>query len=312
MEDTINLGSWTVAAGLRWDHYQLVVNQNAVSPRVSVSRYFQKAGLVTHFSYDRIFQSPSFENILLSSSINTLALFGSAQAPVLPSHGNYYEGGITKGFYDKLRLDANVYRRDTNNYPDDNQLLNTPLSLPIAFRKAIIYGAEAKIEVPRWWHFSGWASYSYQLGNNWWPETGGLFFTGLPTTGHFPDSQDQRNFLRARGIYHIIPRLWIAVGAEFDSGLPFDTNYSYAENVALYGQVLVNQLNFSRGRILPHDSENVSIGYDLYQKEERSVRLQADCNDVGNRMQVLDFGGLLSANAIGPSRSFALRLTANF
>jgi len=312
VEDTIHLGSWTVAAGLRWDHYQLVVNQNAVSPRVSGSRYFHKDGLLAHISYDRIFQTPSFENILLSSSINTFGLFGSGQAPVLPSHGDYYEGGITKGFFDKLRLDANVYRRDTTNYPDDNQLLNTPLSLPIAFDKAVIYGAEAKIEVPHWWHFSGWASYSYQLGNNWWPETGGLFFTGLPTTGHFPDSQDQRNFLRARVRYQIVPRLWMAVGAEFDSGLPFDTAYSLAENVALYGQFLVNQLNFNRGRILPHGSESVSIGYDLYQKEQRSVRLQADCNNVGNRMQVLDFGGLLSANAIGPARTVAVRLTTNF
>jgi Carboxypeptidase regulatory-like domain len=312
VQDTINLGNWTVAAGLRWDHYQLVVNQNAVSPRVSGSRYFHKANLLAHISYDRIFQTPSFENILLSSSTQVLLLLGSAQAPVLPSHGDYYEGGITKGFLDKLRLDANVYRRDTTNYPDDNQLLNTPLSLPIAFRKAVIYGAEAKIEVPHWWHFSGWASYSYQLGNNWWPETGGLFFAGLPTTGHFPDSQDQRNFLRARGVYQIIPRLWMALGVEFNSGLPFITNYSYAENVSLYGPALVDQLNFTRGRILPHWSENVSVGYDFYQKEERSLGLQADCNDLSNRMQVLDFGGLLSANAIGPARSCMVRVTAKF
>ncbi len=312
VEDTINLGSWTVAAGLRWDHYELLVNQNAVSPRVSVSHYFRKAGLLAHVSYDRIFQTPSFENILLSSSAEGLAIVGSSQAPVLPSHGNYYEGGITEDLLQKVRLDANVYRRDTNNYPDDNQLLNTPLSMPIAFSKAIIYGAEAKIQVPQLWHFSGWASYSYQLGNSWWPETGGLFFSGLPTSGHFPDSQDERNFMRARVLYQVVPQLWIAIGGQYDSGLPFDTNYSYAENVALYGQVLVNQLNFNRGRILPHGIENVSVGYDLYQKEGHSLRLQADCNDVGNRMQVLDFGGLLSANAIGPARTYTGRLTAQF
>jgi len=74
----------------------------------------------------------------------------------------------------------------------------------------------------------------------------------------------------------------------------------------------VNQLNFNRGRILPHMTENASVGYDLYQKGARSLRLQADCSDVSNRMQVLDFGGLLSANAIGPARTYAARLTANF
>ena len=68
VQDAIRLGKWTVNAGLRWDHYQLLVNQNAVSPRLSISRYFPSIGVNLHASYDRIFQTPSFENILLSSS----------------------------------------------------------------------------------------------------------------------------------------------------------------------------------------------------------------------------------------------------
>src|ERR1700733_3311163 len=31
-EDLIRLGNWTISAGLRWDHYQLLLNQNAFSP----------------------------------------------------------------------------------------------------------------------------------------------------------------------------------------------------------------------------------------------------------------------------------------
>ena len=45
-----------------------LLNQNAVDPRLSLARYFPSADLVLHFSYDRVFQTPSFENILLSSS----------------------------------------------------------------------------------------------------------------------------------------------------------------------------------------------------------------------------------------------------
>ena len=33
VQDLIRLGNWTISAGVRWDHYQLIVNQNAVSPR---------------------------------------------------------------------------------------------------------------------------------------------------------------------------------------------------------------------------------------------------------------------------------------
>ena len=68
VQDLIRLGNWTIDAGLRWDHYQLLLNRQAVDPRLSISRYFPSAGLVLHFSYDRVFQTPSSENILLSSS----------------------------------------------------------------------------------------------------------------------------------------------------------------------------------------------------------------------------------------------------
>ena len=99
VQDVIQLGRWTVKSGLRWDHYQLLVNQNAASPRVAISRYFPAAGVIVHVSYDRVFQTPSFENILLSSSPAAEDLDTSVpavQLPVEPSHGNYYELGATK------------------------------------------------------------------------------------------------------------------------------------------------------------------------------------------------------------------------
>jgi outer membrane receptor protein involved in Fe transport len=65
VEDLFRAGNWTVRAGLRWDHYQLVVNKNAFSPRLSVGRYVPSWNAGLHASFDRIFQTPSFENILI-------------------------------------------------------------------------------------------------------------------------------------------------------------------------------------------------------------------------------------------------------
>ncbi len=114
MQDLIRLGKWTVSAGLRWDHYQLLVNQNAVSPRLGVARYFSSANLVLHASYDRAFQTPAFENILLASSPTVVSLNPNVlRLPVRPSLGNYYELGMTKSFADKLKLDVNGFRRDS-------------------------------------------------------------------------------------------------------------------------------------------------------------------------------------------------------
>jgi hypothetical protein len=161
VQDLIREGNWTINAGLRWDHYQLLLNKQAVDPRFSISRYFPSAGVVLHFSYDRVFQTASFENILLSSSTAATNLDPlSLELPVQPSQGNYYEAGLTRAFLKHFRLDANYFRRLVNNYADDDQIDNTTISFPIAFRKAVLYGAEAKIDLPDWHRFSGFVSYS--------------------------------------------------------------------------------------------------------------------------------------------------------
>jgi hypothetical protein len=324
VQDLIHLGNWTISAGLRWDHYQLILNRQAVDPRFSVSRYFPSADLVLHFSYDRVFQTPSFENILLSSSTAATMLDPiSLQLPVEPSEGNYYEAGLTKAFFGKLRLDANYFRRLVNNYADDDQIDNTTISYPIAFRKAVIYGAEAKLAVPDWHHFSGFLSYSWTVGDAWFPVTGGLFLGDdavIPTSGHLPDSQDQRNTVRGRVRYQVTPRLWIAGGIQYDTGLPFDFQCPDGETQAqcvagvaqIYGQQVVDRINFTRGRIFPAFQVNASAGADIYKSERLNMRIQADGQNLNNVLNVIDFGGLFSGNAIGPSRSFALRLTTNF
>ena len=324
VQDLIRLGNWTVNAGLRWDHYQLFLNNQALSPRFAISRYFPSADLVVHFSYDRVFQTPSFENMLLSNSTAAAGLDTiSLQLPVRPSVGNYYEVGVTKVFLSKLKLDTNYFRRLMNNYADDDQIENTTISYPIAFRKAVIYGAEAKLGLTPAHGFSGFLSYSYEVGNAWFPVTGGLFLGDdavIPNTGHFPDSQDQRNTVRGRLRYQVAPRLWIAGGIQYDTGLPFDfvcdPSLTLAECIAgevqTYGQPVINHINFARGRIYPAFQVNASAGADLYKSERLNVRFQADGENLTNIVNVIDFGGLFSGNAIGPSRSFALRLSTSF
>jgi len=325
VQDLIRLGKWTISAGLRWDHYQLFLNRQAVDPRFSISRYFPSADLVLHFSYDRIFQTPSFENILLSSSSAAAGLeTGSLQLPVPPSEGNYYEAGLTKAFFKKVKLDANYFRRLANNFADDNQIQNTTIGFPISFHNAIIYGAEAKLDVPEWRHFSGFLSYSYQVGAVWFPATGGLFLgkdlMGLQASGHFPNTQDQRNTVRGRVRYQLAPRVWIAGGIQYDSGLPFqfqcDPSLTIADciagQVATYGQRVVNRINFNTGRIDPQFMVNASVGADVYKSNRMNVRFQADGENLTNLLDVIDFGGLFSGNAIGPARSFGLRLITNF
>jgi hypothetical protein len=319
VQDLIRLGNWTVSAGLRWDHYQLLVNQNAVSPRLGVSRYFSKADLLLHASYDRVFQTPAFENILLSSSPTVVVLNPDVlRLPVKPSHGDYYELGMMKGFLGKFSLDANSYVRNVNNFADDDLLLNTPVGFPIAFRRARIYGADGKLNIPRWGKLSGFVSYSYMVGSAYFPVTGGLFLGDSATNaltqlaGRFWVSQDQRNTVRTRFRYQFLPRLWGAVGAEYGSGLPVDFDGTYEQALAQYGQQVIDRVNFERGRVRPSFAVDASVGADIWSRDAVAMRLQFDAMNINNRLNLINFAGLFSGNSVAPPRSYSIRLKAEF
>jgi len=320
LQDLFRMHNWTVAAGLRWDHYQLLLNRQALEPRFAISHYFTKSDMILHFAYDRVFQTPSSDNILLSSSTEVEGIDSEdfLRLPVVPSVGDYYEGGISKEFSRQLRFDANYFRRFLSDFADDDQLENTTISFPIAFRKAIIYGLEASLELPGWHGLNGFASYSYSVGNAWYPVTGGLFLgddatsASSQSSGHLPISQDQRNSFRGRLRYQISPRFWIGGGAEFNSGLPFEFEGDPATALAQYGRQVLERLNFRRGRIDPSVKFNASAGATMHHSDRWSSIFQVDGVNLTNALDVLDFGGLFSENAIGPPRSLFMRLTTTF
>jgi hypothetical protein len=131
-------------------------------------------------------------------------------------------------------------------------------------------------------------------------------------TGHFPDSQDQRNTVRGRLRYQIEPRFWVAGGIQYDTGLPFEFDGDPATVLAEYGPAVLDRINFERGRIDPAFQVNASAAANVYRTERLKLELQADGQNLTNVLDVIDFGGLFSGNAIGPSRSFMLRLSASF
>ena len=74
----------------------------------------------------------------------------------------------------------------------------------------------------------------------------------------------------------------------------------------------MNRVNFDRGRIYPSFQVNASAGADIYQSDRVKMRFQVDGENLNNVLDVIDFGGLFSGNAIGPSRSFSMRLATDF
>jgi outer membrane cobalamin receptor len=317
-QDQIRLGALTVSAGLRFDHYRLVVSESAVSPRLGAAYYWRRADVVFHASFDRVFQTPAVENLLLASSSAVDILNDNVlRLPVKPSTGNFYEAGFSKGLFGKLRLDANYFVRNVSNFADDDVFLNTGVSFPIAFQSARIHGVETKLEIPHWGPISGFLSYSNQVGVGYLPVTGGLFLGddaagALALTGSFPITQDQRNTARARFRYQAAPRVWFAMAGFYGSGLPVEFNGEPATALEQYGEHIFDRINFAAGRVRPSFSLDASVGADVWKHEKKTLKFQADVMNLTDRFNVINFAGLFSGTALAAPRSFALRLTGDF
>jgi hypothetical protein len=170
--------------------------------------------------------------------------------------------------------------------------------------------AEGKLSLVRLGKLSGYLSYSYMVGNVWFPVTGELFLGDdvgaalSQLSGHFPDSQDQRNTVRTRFQYQVTPRIWLATGLLSGSGLPFEFEGEQSDALAQYGPAVVSRLSFDRGSVDPSLSIQASLGVDIYKGERINSRFQVDGDNLNNRLNIIDFGGLFSGNAIEPARSF--------
>jgi len=319
-QDEMHWKNFALSAGMRFDHYDLLVNQTGWSPRVGLAYFWPKAKINFHASYDRVFQTPPFENLLVSSSPAVTSLdFLVLRLPVQPARANYYEAGFGKALFGHIRVTGNFFWRRYHNYPDDDLLLNTGVSFPITFALANIYGEEAKLEIPRWGKLSGYISWTNERGNGYFPATGGLFLGDdaaqaiSQTSGVFPVSQEERNAVRARFRYEVSPRVWLAFGGTYDSGLPIDFGGTEADAAEQgYTQNILNRVNFSDLRPRPLWSLDASAGVILKKSEKYQARFQLDGTNLTNSLNVIDFAGLFSGTAIGMPRSVDARLQFNF
>jgi len=322
VQDQIRFGKWNVSAGLRYDHYGFAVSKSGWSPRLGVSRFISILDLLVHASYDRVFQTPAMENLLLASSpqLNSVSNL-VVRLPVQPANANYYEIGFTKSFSGRLRIDANIFRRDFHNYPDDDVLLETGVSFPISFSTATIHGEEIQLSLPHWGRFSGVLSYSNQSGIGQGPITGGLFLgsetAGILDTSKFAVSQDQRNTVRARVRYQAMDRLWFATSAEYGSGLSADLNGPVDPSqfnflLQQYGQAILNEVNFGAGRVRPNFALDAAAGATLHHKEGKDVSLEIEGHNLTNKLNVMNFASLFSGTAVAPPASVNARLKFSF
>jgi len=327
IQDHVRLGNFAANVGLRFDSYNLLIDDHAFSPRVALSYYFPSADLQFRASYDRIFQPPPSENLLLSSAALDLDIDEVEGLLAVPaSRAHFYEVGVRKAFLNVFRVDISHYVRTFRNSIDDDVFLNTGLSFPITFDTARIQGTEVRVDMPRWRWLSSSVSYSNMLGRTGSPVTGGLFIEGgeadelRDIVVHFPISQDQRNTVAAQVRVEPHRRVWFSGGLRYGSGLPVELEdededeeeeEEEGEDQPI-SQEILDRVNFDRERIRPNFSLDLSAGVRIWEQESRSLVVQFDVRNLTDRLNVINFSGLFSGTALAPKRQFTFQTRLRF
>ena len=318
----------TLDLGVRYDNYKLVISEQAFSPRLAIAYYIPKTQTTFHASYNRLFQPPPAENLLLASSpeaaaISPIAVLQGVTTvnPILPDKENAFEVGAQQLLTRLFRLNMAVYQKRIENFSDKDQFFETGVIFPISISSGRVTGEELRLESTEMHGFHGFASYANARAYGVTPINGGLFLGENPQdlflSGlKFPNDHDQRNEAQFQVSYNHHPSgLYASFGGRYDSGVPVDVEpgTTLADFVAQgFDPRLFSKIDFQRGRIKPRTILDFSVGADLMQKERVSMNIQFDVQNLTNELFLYNFESVFSGTHVGYPRLFSGRFSLRF
>jgi outer membrane receptor protein involved in Fe transport len=320
--------NFTVAAGLRYDNYKLVIQEDAFSPRIAVAYFIPRTQTTLRASYNRIFQFPPAENLLLASSPEAAALSPlavvqgqSGVRPILPDKQNVYEAGALQQLSRYFRLNLAFYQKRITNFGDKDQFFDTGVIFPITISSGRVTGSEVRLESTDMRGLRGFVSYANTRAYGVTPINGGLFLgeavESLDTPGLiFANDHDQRNSMQFQLSYtHRRSGVYAIFGGRYDSGYPTEvepgTTLSDFVNEG-FDPRLYDEIDFQRGRTRPRAILNFTIGADLLQKERASLNIQFDVQNLTNELFLYNFESVFSGTHVGYPRLFSGRVALRF
>jgi hypothetical protein len=322
------LKNLTFDVGVRFDDYKLLIHEHAFSPRIGIAYLIPRTQTVLRVSYNRLFQPPPAENLLLASSAEAARLSPLAVTsgqigvnPILPDTEHVFEAGIQQQVSKYARLTISAYNKQIRNFSDKDQFFDTGVIFPISIFAGRVNGIEARIDTAEWRGLSGYLSYANSRSFGITPINGGLFLgevvSALRNSGlRFPNDHDQRNSGQFGVSYtHKRSGWWTSFGGRYDSGVPVDIEpgTTLQEFVARgFDPRIFPLIDFQRGRVKPRTILSFSSGIDLFQKERLAVSTSLDVENLSNKLFVYNFESVFSGTHIGPPRQWGGRLTLKF
>jgi outer membrane receptor protein involved in Fe transport len=317
----------TLDAGLRYDHYKLLITDQGFSPRLALAYYIPRTQTTLRASYNRFFQTPPAENLLLASSFEAASIspvavlqgFTTVQ-PVLVDKEHVFELGAQQLLTRFFRLNLTVYQKRIRNFADKDQFFETGVVFPVSISAGRVTGEELRLESTDFHGLRGFFSFANAHAYGVTPIIGGLFLGEDPGELRlaglkFAADHDQRNEAQFQLSYNHPSGFYAIFNGRYDSGVPTDVEpgTTLAQFTAEgFDPRLYGEIDFARGRVKPRTILDLSVGADLLRKERVSLNLQFDVQNLTNQLFLYNFESVFSGTHVGYPRLFSGRLALHF
>ncbi|MEO7135464.1 MAG: carboxypeptidase regulatory-like domain-containing protein [Vicinamibacterales bacterium] len=327
VQSTLSFDRLSLNLGLRHDEYRFLVNGRQLQPRVGVSYALRKRQVVLRASYNRNYQTPPNENLLLSNSEAASQLapasvrdaFGSAYRPLQPERQDVYEAGAQFSIRSVVTVDGAAYRKYSRDQQDNNNFFDTGIIFPTTLSSIEVIGAETRVTVLPRRGISGSLSATTGRAISSPPFTGGLFLgqdaVDLLSAGPFAIDHDQRLGLQGQLTLAPAGAWWTSATVRYDSGLvsnPSDPATVSADPDFFDLLPYVN-LESEVPRVRPRTIVDLAAGFDLKDARGRKTwSAQVQVTNLTNRTALYNFQSVFVGTRLVAPRTLSIRAARNF
>lgn len=321
VQDHWRWGRFTATMGLRYDSYRFLASGGQWQPRVGLAFHLKETRTVLRAAYNRLYQTPPNENLLLSSSAAAAALapevvrntFGNAPVRLRPERQNFYEVGFQQSAGSWFTIAGAYYHKDATDQQDNNNFFNTGIIFPITLKSIRVNGAEGRIEMRQRKGFSANVSFTHARAISTPPFTGGLFIgndaVDSLSAGPFVIDHDQKLGVSAIVSYSSERGWFSTVSTRYDSGLV--ANPSDPAEVSAdpdYSDLLPYvTLGVTPARVKPRTITDVVAGYRHKLGERTRWELGVQVTNLTDRTALYNFQSAFVGTRVVQPRSAALR-----
>jgi hypothetical protein len=331
VQDNVRYKGFTANLGLRYDHNNLPTTEDQLQPRVGLAYYIHGSGTVLRASYNRLFLTPEYENILFGSSelaasvvppeVRDSRELGGGVLLNRSERQNAYLVGVQQAIGPRLRLDADLWWRRATYPGDQDQFLNTGIVFPITFTEGRHNGWDVRLELAQTHGLRGFLSFGRTHAIYVPPPVGGLFLDvgaiDAITGGPFLIDHDQKLQIQGALLYDFGKSgAWLGANVRYDSGLVTDAApedlLTDPDNAFAAPYVKVNSgADLDPNRIKPRTIANFSLGFDLA-KHGVPLSIQADLLNAFDTAGVYNIQSVFGGTHVIPPRTLSARVRYTF